>query len=273
MSEAKTDRTNGRTVTRADLSEVVYHRVGLSRTELAELVQAVPRRDLRRRGARRDGQAVVVRLVRRALEKPAHRPQPEDRRRSADFAAPRDGVQAVQRAEGAHQRRIGGRERTAAQRPTEPRRGSRRMDKSPEAFRTISEVAEDMDLPQHVLRFWETRFPQIKPLKRGGGRRYYRPDDVELLRADQAAALRRRLYDQGRAEAAARAGRRIGRARAGGPRGRRGERRPPAAAVENAGRSSSRRRPTPARRRRGAARGSRPTCAKPSGCCRPARGG
>ena len=55
------------------------------------------------------------------------------------------------------------------------------MDKSPEAFRTISEVAEDMDLPQHVLRFWETRFPQIKPLKRGGGRRYYRPDDIELL--------------------------------------------------------------------------------------------
>ena len=61
------------------------------------------------------------------------------------------------------------------------------MDKSPEAFRTISEVAEELDLPQHVLRFWETRFPQIKPLKRGGGRRYYRPEDVELLRADQAA--------------------------------------------------------------------------------------
>ena len=66
------------------------------------------------------------------------------------------------------------------------------MDKSPEAFRTISEVAEDMDLPQHVLRFWETRFPQIKPLKRGGGRRYYRPDDVELLRA-----IKELLYGQG----------------------------------------------------------------------------
>ena len=59
------------------------------------------------------------------------------------------------------------------------------MDKSPEAFRTISEVAEDLDLPQHVLRFWETRFSQIKPLKRGGGRRYYRPDDVHLLRGIQ----------------------------------------------------------------------------------------
>jgi DNA-binding transcriptional MerR regulator len=66
------------------------------------------------------------------------------------------------------------------------------MDKSPEAFRTISEVADDMDLPQHVLRFWETRFPQIKPLKRGGGRRYYRPDDVELLRAIKAL-----LYGEG----------------------------------------------------------------------------
>jgi DNA-binding transcriptional MerR regulator len=55
-------------------------------------------------------------------------------------------------------------------------------DKAPDAFRTISEAAEDLDLPQHVLRFWETRFSQIKPLKRGGGRRYYRPDDVEFLR-------------------------------------------------------------------------------------------
>lgn len=55
-------------------------------------------------------------------------------------------------------------------------------DKSIDAFRTISEVAEDLNLPQHVLRFWETRFTQIKPMKRGGGRRYYRPDDVELLK-------------------------------------------------------------------------------------------
>jgi DNA-binding transcriptional MerR regulator len=59
------------------------------------------------------------------------------------------------------------------------------VDKSPEAFRTISEVASDLDLPQHVLRFWETRFSQIRPLKRAGGRRYYRPDDVELLRGIQ----------------------------------------------------------------------------------------
>lgn len=66
------------------------------------------------------------------------------------------------------------------------------QDKSPDAFRTISEVAEDLDLPQHVLRFWETRFTQIKPLKRGGGRRYYRPDDVELLKG-----IRYLLYGEG----------------------------------------------------------------------------
>jgi DNA-binding transcriptional MerR regulator len=66
------------------------------------------------------------------------------------------------------------------------------VDKSPDAFRTISEAAEELDLPQHVLRFWETRFATIKPLKRGGGRRYYRPDDVLLLRG-----IRHLLYDQG----------------------------------------------------------------------------
>ncbi|QFU16582.1 MerR family transcriptional regulator [Microvirga thermotolerans] len=66
------------------------------------------------------------------------------------------------------------------------------LDKGPDAFRTISEVAEDLDLPQHVLRFWETRFPAIRPLKRGGGRRYYRPEDVDLLKG-----IRHLLYGEG----------------------------------------------------------------------------
>ena len=57
-----------------------------------------------------------------------------------------------------------------------------RAHKSQQAFRTISEVADELDLPQHVLRFWETKFHQVSPMKRGGGRRYYRPEDVELLR-------------------------------------------------------------------------------------------
>jgi DNA-binding transcriptional MerR regulator len=60
--------------------------------------------------------------------------------------------------------------------------GTRRAAKSAGAFRTISEVADELEVPQHVLRFWETKFPQIRPLKRGGGRRYYRPEDVVLLR-------------------------------------------------------------------------------------------
>jgi DNA-binding transcriptional MerR regulator len=62
----------------------------------------------------------------------------------------------------------------------DPNRG--RAKKAPNAFRTISEVADELHIPQHVLRFWETKFPQVKPLKRGGGRRYYRPDDILLLR-------------------------------------------------------------------------------------------
>ncbi len=66
------------------------------------------------------------------------------------------------------------------------------MEKAPDAFRTISEVADEIDVPQHVLRFWESRFPQIRPMKRGGGRRYYRPDDVDLLRG-----VRHLLYGEG----------------------------------------------------------------------------
>jgi DNA-binding transcriptional MerR regulator len=66
------------------------------------------------------------------------------------------------------------------------------LDKAPDAFRTISEVAEEINVPQHVLRFWESRFVQIRPLKRGGGRRYYRPDDVDLLRG-----VRHLLYGEG----------------------------------------------------------------------------
>ena len=69
---------------------------------------------------------------------------------------------------------------------------SRRRGKSAEAFRTISEAAGELELPQHVLRFWETKFPHIRPLKRGGGRRYYRPEDLLLLRR-----IRDHLYEAG----------------------------------------------------------------------------
>jgi DNA-binding transcriptional MerR regulator len=76
--------------------------------------------------------------------------------------------------------------------PTPRVPSARRAPKSAEAFRTISEVADELEVPQHVLRFWESKFPQVKPLKRAGGRRYYRPDDVVLLRR-----IRQCLYDQG----------------------------------------------------------------------------
>jgi DNA-binding transcriptional MerR regulator len=66
------------------------------------------------------------------------------------------------------------------------------LEKSPDAFRTISEVAEELNVPQHVLRFWETKFTQIKPMKRAGGRRYYRPADVDLVRG-----IRALLYGEG----------------------------------------------------------------------------
>lgn len=69
---------------------------------------------------------------------------------------------------------------------------SRRPTKAATAFRTISEVAEELDVAQHVLRFWESRFPIVRPVKRGGGRRYYRPEDVEILRR-----IRKLLYEEG----------------------------------------------------------------------------
>lgn len=74
----------------------------------------------------------------------------------------------------------------------DPQETGRRQGKSAAAFRTISEVATDLDIPAHVLRFWESKFAQVKPLKRGGGRRYYRPEDIELLRG-----IRELLYTDG----------------------------------------------------------------------------
>jgi DNA-binding transcriptional MerR regulator len=74
----------------------------------------------------------------------------------------------------------------------DPQETGRRQGKSASAFRTISEVASDLDIPAHVLRFWESKFAQVKPLKRGGGRRYYRPEDIELLRG-----IRELLYTDG----------------------------------------------------------------------------
>jgi DNA-binding transcriptional MerR regulator len=104
------------------------------------------------------------------------------------MSSPAERVQAV--AAGSAGSRAAAKSETGR---VDPRRANaRRVEKAAGAFRTISEVADDLEVPQHVLRFWETKFPQIKPMKRGGGRRYYRPEDVDLLRA-----IRALLYDQG----------------------------------------------------------------------------
>ncbi len=75
---------------------------------------------------------------------------------------------------------------------TPPRGGSRRGKKSADAFRTISEVSKELDVPQHVLRFWESKFAHVRPMKRGGGRRYYRPQDIQLI-----SRIRDLLYVEG----------------------------------------------------------------------------
>ncbi len=98
-----------------------------------------------------------------------------------------------------------------AVRPRGGRANARAGGKSAEAFRTISEVSDELDVPQHVLRFWETKFSQVRPLKRGGGRRYYRPDDIELLRRIRDLLYRdgftikgvQKLLREGRSEAVA----------------------------------------------------------------------
>src|SRR4029077_14383171 len=110
---------------------------------------------------------------------------------SANIAATGYGVQALGDSQATHQRWVG--------RPRRPRRviqlrpdREAALNKAPDALRTIREVADDLDLPQHVLRFWESRFPQVRPMKRGGGRRYYRPEDIDLMRG-----VRHLLYGEG----------------------------------------------------------------------------
>src|SRR5262249_39701292 len=139
-----------------------------------------------------DGEALLVRIVRGAQEGRARRTQSKDRKGGPDLAAAGHGVQAVRHSQAADQHRSRRGMTIARDRRLVVRVGVNGVDKAPDAFRTISEVAEELNLPQHVLRFWETRFSQIRPMKRGGGRRYYRPDDVDLLRG-----IRHLLYGEG----------------------------------------------------------------------------
>ena len=172
----------GKTLTRADLAEAVVQKVGLPRNESQELVELILRGDFDEPGGRQGGQAVVVRLVRHPPEGPARRPQSQDGAGSADHAAARAGVPAEQHHEGSHQR---GPDPAQSGRVARRRHAAQRglaLTKAVEAFRNIGEVSEELGVKKHVLRFWEAKFPQLKPMKRGGGRRLYRPSDVELLR-------------------------------------------------------------------------------------------
>ena len=195
------------TVTRAQLTEAVYQEVGLSRNESAELVESVLAEisdalvrgemvklssfgsfSVRQKGQRmgrnpKTGDEVPI-LPRRVL---VFRPSHVLKKSINETLVGRPSSRLKRR-----------RKRRPAPAPTsridshggdsdEANRG-----KSAAAFRTISEVAATLDVPQHVLRFWETKFSQVRPLKRGGGRRYYRPEDVELLQT-----IRSLLYDDG----------------------------------------------------------------------------
>ena len=180
---------SGKTITRADLCEAVYQKVGLVANRIRHTRRACAQGNHRLSGTRRNGEAVVVRLVCRPQKRPAHRPQSQDRqggpispRRVMVFkpsAILKQRINSEPDGGGATALTILSAEVLA-------------LEKAPDAFRTISEVADEIDVPQHVLRFWESRFTQIQPMKRGGGRRYYRPDDVDLLRG-----VRHLLYGEG----------------------------------------------------------------------------
>ena len=180
----------GKTVTRADLCEAVYQKVGLSRTESATLVELVLKEitDCLERGETVKLSSFGSFVVRKKGQRIGRNPKtgkevPISPRRVMVFKP-----SAILK------QRINGRsiDTADAGQPSLVRTERSALDKAPDAFRTISEVADELDVPQHVLRFWESRFAQIKPMKRGGGRRYYRPDDVDLLRG-----IRHLLYGEG----------------------------------------------------------------------------
>ena len=178
----------GKTVTRADLCEAVYQKVGLSRTESATLVELVLKEitDCLERGETVKLSSFGSFVVRKKGQRIGRNPKtgkevPISPRRVMVF---KPSAILKQRINRRCRRRLNNRVAAAA--------GIGPLEKAPDAFRTISEVADEIDVPQHVLRFWESRFPQIRPMKRGGGRRYYRPDDVDLLRG-----VRHLLYGEG----------------------------------------------------------------------------
>ena len=179
-----------KTVTRADLCEAVYQKVGLSRTELAALVELVLKEitDCLERGETVKLSSFGSFVVRKKGQRIGRNPKtgtevPISPRRVMVFKPSAILKQRINSGSD-------GSDSAANKRRTRNQEAA--LNKAPDAFRTISEVADELDLPQHVLRFWESRFPHVRPMKRGGGRRYYRPEDIDLLRG-----IRHLLYGDG----------------------------------------------------------------------------
>jgi DNA-binding transcriptional MerR regulator/nucleoid DNA-binding protein len=169
----------GATLTRADLCEAVHEEVGFTRQDCAELVERTLELVAEALEDGRDSQTVRFRRL-----PGARQARPDGRNPKTGEPAeiePRRviGFRASPRDEGA------GRPRLAV-------RAASALAKGPQAFRTISEAAEELGVPQHVLRFWETKFSFIRPMKRAGGRRFYRPQDIAVL-----AGVRRLLHGEG----------------------------------------------------------------------------
>src|SRR5262249_46754825 len=152
----------GKTVTRADLCEAVYQKVGLSRTESAALVELVLKEitDCLERGGKVEVSSFGLFVVRKKGERVGRTPKAG--KGGPDLAGAGHGVQAVRHSQAADQHRSRRGMTIARDRRLVVRVGVNGVDKAPDAFRTISEVAEELNLPQHVLRFWETRFSQIR---------------------------------------------------------------------------------------------------------------
>ena len=158
----------GGTLTRADLADIVHRKLGLSRAESAELVERVLHHMCHALSEGPEREDLRLRQLHPARQGRARRPQSQDRRRSADRAAPGDDLPR-QPDHARPDRELG---ECDGDRPK----------RHPDAFRTIGELSQELGVAQHILRYWETKFPQLKPLQRAGNRRYYRPADVALAR-------------------------------------------------------------------------------------------
>ena len=168
-----------KTITRADVAEILYQEVGLSRKDSGEILDMVLEEIVNELAAGSDVKLSSFGTFALRDKKPRIGRNP-NRCRSGNFFAPGHFLQTLANNAQSRQQEI-----------------NMVVNKSKAAFRTIAEVAEELGVGTHVLRFWETKFSQLKPMKRNGGRRYYRPDDVELLKCIKNLLYVKRLTIEG----------------------------------------------------------------------------